>query len=78
MPTVQQRADAARRRILEAAIGLSEPPARRVSGRRELHSLKGVALALLGGFLVGYSPAVRAIVIRNADSLLRTLLCPKV
>jgi hypothetical protein len=78
MLTPQQRADAARRRILEAAISLRGTPASTVSGRRRLHSLNGVALALLGGFLVGYSPVVRAIVIRNADSLLRTLLCLKV
>jgi hypothetical protein len=79
MLTPQQRADAARRRILEAATSLSGPPANHtVSGRKKPQFLKGVALALLGGFLVGYSPLVRAVVIKNADSLLRELLCLKV
>ena len=77
MLTAQQRADAARRQILEAAISLSGPRAHTVSSWMKSHSLNGVGLALLAGFLVGYSPLVRAIAVRNGESLVRTLLSLK-
>ncbi len=67
--TPQERAEAARQRILKAAEDL--PGA--VSGYVGRRPFSAVALALLGGFVVGYWPGADRALIRNLDGLLRFL-----
>jgi hypothetical protein len=69
MLTPQERAEAARRRILKAAQnGSSVSP-----GFAGLQPISAVAFVLLGGFVLGYSPHAKRVFINNITGLLRFL-----
>lgn len=69
MLTPQERSEAARRRILKAAENVpgSFPS---FVGKQPISA---VAFALLGGFVIGYSPRVKRVFTNNVAGLLRFL-----
>lgn len=69
MLTPQERSEAARRRILKAAENVPGS----FPGFVGKQPISAVAFALLGGFVIGYSPRVKRVLINNVAGLLRFL-----
>ena len=69
MLTPQERSEAARRRILKAAENVPGS----FPGFVGKQPISAVAFALLGGFVIGYSPRVKRVFMNNVAGLLRFL-----
>lgn len=72
MRTPKERAEAARLRILEA-MERSSPRDSLFGGCIERYPISAVALVLVGGFVVGYSPRASRVLRNNIVGLLRFL-----
>lgn len=69
----KERAEAARRTILQAIVGRNAPAARfREQTRRD--PLASMGLAVIIGFIIGYSPELRGLVLRNAATFMQAFL----
>jgi hypothetical protein len=73
MMTPQERAESARRRILQGVENLGRRHGA-LCGRTDRLPFSAVAFALLGGFVIGYWPQANCLLMRNITGLLRFLI----